>query len=103
MPRHEVFMPTYVSLCRWTNLGAQKVKESPTRLEAAKKGFEAEGVKILSFFMTTGKYDMIILSEAPDDAAIAKAILTQISNGGITTETSRAFTEDEYKAILGSI
>jgi hypothetical protein len=30
-------------------------------------------------------------------------MLTQISKGGITTQTSRAFTEAEYRAILGSL
>ena len=96
-------MPTYVSLCRWTTQGAQNIKESPTRLDAAKKGFAAEGVKILNFYMTAGSHDMVIISEAPNDEVMAKAMLTQISKGGITTQTSRAFTEDEYRAIIGSL
>ena len=79
------------------------MKESPSRLDAARKGFAADGVKILHFYMTTGAHDMVIISEAPNDEAMAKAILTQISKGGITTQTSRAFTEDEYRAILGSL
>ncbi|NYF52314.1 GYD domain-containing protein [Tunturiibacter gelidoferens] len=96
-------MPTYVSLCRWTAQGTQHMKESPSRLDAARKGFAADGVKILHFYMTTGTHDMVIISEAPNDEAMAKALLTQISKGGITTQTSRAFTEDEYRAILGSL
>jgi uncharacterized protein with GYD domain len=96
-------MPTYVSLCRWTTQGAHNIKESPARLDAAKKGFAADGVKLLHFFMTTGTHDMVIISEAPNDEVLAKAILTQISKGGITTQTSRAFTEDEYRKIIGSL
>jgi uncharacterized protein with GYD domain len=96
-------MPTYVSLCRWTIQGAHNIKESPARLDAAKKGFAADGVKILHFFMTTGTHDMVIISEAPNDEVLAKAMLTQISKGGITTQTSRAFTEDEYRAIIGGL
>jgi uncharacterized protein with GYD domain len=97
-------MPAYVSLCRWTTQGAHNIKESPARLDAAKKGFAADGVKLLHFFMMTGTHDMRHhLSEAPNDEAPAKAILTQISRGGITTQTSRAFTEDEYRAIIGSL
>jgi hypothetical protein len=30
-------------------------------------------------------------------------MLKTISQGGITTQTSRAFTEDEYRAIVGSL
>jgi uncharacterized protein with GYD domain len=96
-------MPTYVTLARWTTQGAQTVKESPKRLDAAKKAFAADGVKILHFFMTMGTHDMIIISEAPSDEVVAKAMLTQVSKGGITTQTSRAFTEDEYRKVMGSL
>jgi len=96
-------MPTYVTLARWTTQGAQTVKESPKRLDSAKKAFAADGVKILHFFMTMGTHDMIIISEAPSDEVVAKAMLTQVSKGGITTQTSRAFTEDEYRKVMGSL
>jgi uncharacterized protein with GYD domain len=96
-------MPTYISLCRWTAKGAQTVKESPSRLDAGRKAFQADGVKLQSFYMTTGTHDMLIISEAPDDAAMAKAILSLVSAGNITTQTSRAFTEDEYRKIVGSL
>lgn len=71
--------------------------------DAAKNAFAAEGVKVLHFFMTTGAHDMLIITEAPNDEVMAKAMLTQISKGGITTQTSRAFTEDEYRKIVGSL
>ncbi|WP_263365821.1 GYD domain-containing protein [Edaphobacter bradus] len=96
-------MPTYISLCRWTQQGAQKVKESPARLDAARKAFQTGGVKMLHFFMTTGKYDMVIISEAPNDEALAKATLSLISQGNITTQTSRAFTETEYRSIMAAL
>jgi len=96
-------MPTYISLCRWTQQGAQKIKESPARLDAGKRAFQADGVKILHFFMTTGKYDMVIITEAPNEQALAKATLSLVSQGNITTQTSRAFTEDEYRRIIGSL
>ena len=96
-------MPTYISLCRWTSQGAQALKESPKRLDAAKKDFAAAGVKILNFYMTTGTHDMVIITEAPSDDVLAKAMLSTISKGSITTQTSRAFTEDEYRKLIGSL
>ena len=93
-------MSTYNSLCRWTLQGAQAVKESPARLDAARKALAADGVKLLHFYMTTGSHDMVIICEAPSDEVMAKAMLSTISKGGITTQTSRAFTEDEYRAIM---
>ena len=38
-------MPTYIILTNWTQQGIENVKESPTRLEAAKKAFEAAGAE----------------------------------------------------------
>jgi uncharacterized protein with GYD domain len=104
MPRQgENRMPTYISLCRWTAQGATAIKESPKRLDAAKKVFADAGVKVLSFYMTTGTHDMVIITEAPNDDALAKAMLATISKGSITTQTSRAFTEDEYRKLIGSL
>jgi uncharacterized protein with GYD domain len=96
-------MPTYIMLCRWTQQGAQKVKESPARLDAGRKAFEKDGVKLLHFFMTTGTYDAVIITEAPSDEVLAHATLSLISQGYITTHTSRAFTEAEYRKIMSSL
>ena len=96
-------MPTYISLCRWTLQGVTTIKDSPARLDATKKAFAEAGIKVLSFYLTTGTHDMVIITEAPDDNAIAKAMLSTISKGGITTQTSRAFTEDEYRALIKSL
>lgn len=96
-------MPTYISLCRWTQHGAQTIKESPARLDAAKKALTADGIKLLNFYMVTGSHDIVIISEAPNDEAMAKSMLRTLSQGGITTQTSRAFTEDEYRKIIGSL
>jgi uncharacterized protein with GYD domain len=103
MPRCEVLMPTYITHARWTPQGTQKLKDGPSRLDDAKKAFQADGVKMLHFFMTTGAHDMLFISEAPNDEAIAKATLKAIALGNITTQTSRAFTEDEYRKIVGSL
>lgn len=96
-------MPTYIALLKWTPQGLQNIKQSPDRLNAARKGFEAAGVKMKEFYMVTGQYDMITVVEAPDDVALAKAILSATSQGSITSQTCRAFTEDEYRRIIGGL
>jgi uncharacterized protein with GYD domain len=96
-------MPTYISLCRWTQQGAQTIKESPKRLDAAKKALAADGIKLLNFYLVTGAHDIVIISEAPNDEAMAKSMLRTLSQGGITTQTSRAFTEEEYRKIITSL
>ena len=96
-------MSTYIALAKWTATGLQKLKDSPTRLDAGRKEFAGTGVKLKDFYMLMGQYDMLIVIEAPDDAAMAKAVLALASKGSIQTETFRAFTEDEYRKIVSAI
>lgn len=96
-------MPNYVVLAKWTNQGIQSVKQSPSRVDAGRKAFAASGVQLKDFYMTMGQYDMVLIVEAPDDAAFAKATLTLASTGNVQTETLRAFTEDEYRAIVSGL
>jgi uncharacterized protein with GYD domain len=96
-------MATFIALLKWTPQGLQNVKQSPSGLDAARKGFEAAGVKMKEFYMVTGRYDMIAIFDAPDDTTLAKAILSSTSQGNITSETCRAFTEEEYRRIVGGL
>jgi uncharacterized protein with GYD domain len=96
-------MPTYIAMLKWTPQGIQNVKQSPSRLDAARRGFETAGVKMKDFYMVTGQYDMIAIVEAPDDLALATALLGATSKGSITSETCRAFTEAEYRQIIGGL
>ncbi|HEY7303620.1 MAG TPA: GYD domain-containing protein [Bryobacteraceae bacterium] len=96
-------MPTYIAMLKWTSQGLQNIKQSPSRLEAARKGFEAAGAKMKDFYMVTGHYDMIAVVDAPDDATLAKALLGATSQGNITSETCRAFSEAEYRKIISGL
>ena len=96
-------MPTYIAFLKWTPEGAQNVKKSPSRLDAARKAFQASGVTMKDFYMVTGRYDMIAVLDAPDDAALARALLSTAAEGSVKTETCRAFTEQEYRQIIGSL
>ena len=96
-------MPTYIALLKWTPQGFQNIKQSPSRLDAARKGFEAAGVKMKDFYLVTGQYDMVATIEAPDDITLAKAILSAAAQGNVTSETCRAYTEQEYRQIVSGI
>src|SRR5271157_1087472 len=96
-------MPTYITLGKWTQQGIEKVKESPARLDAFKQLVKSAGGEVKGFYMVTGRYDMVVLSEAPNDDAMAKVALATGSKGGVKTETLRAFTEDEYRKIIGDL
>ena len=96
-------MPHYVSLLRYTQQGAAKIKESPKRLDAAKKAAEAAKGKITAWYLTMGKYDAVIVSEFPNDESAARFMLSTGSMGNVTTQTLKAFSEDEYRRIIESL
>lgn len=96
-------MGTYIVLCNWTQKGIEKVKESPARLDEAKKAFQAVGGQLKAFYLVMGRYDMVIVGEVPDDETVAKLALTIGSRGGVRTETLRAHTEDEYLKIIAAL
>jgi uncharacterized protein with GYD domain len=96
-------MPTYITLARWTQQGIEKIKESPARLEAFKQLVKSAGGKVKAFYMVTGQYDMVIVSEAPNDEAVVEVALATASKGGVRTETLRAFTEDEYHKVIAAL
>ena len=96
-------MPTYITLLSFTDKGIAEIKESPGRLNAAKQAFQAAGAELKEFYLTMGRYDMVILAEAPDDETVAKLALAIGSAGAIRTETLRAFTEEEYRKIIASL
>ena len=96
-------MPTYISLLSFTSQGIQNIKDSPSRVDAARKAFEAAGGRLRDLYLVTGQYDFVAIIEAPDDETVAKVALGLGARGNVRTQTMRAFTEDEYRRIIGAL
>jgi uncharacterized protein with GYD domain len=96
-------MPTYIILLRWTQQGIADIKNGPTRLDAAKQAFQARGAEIKAHYLVMGQYDLVSIVEAPDDETLAKLVLSVGSLGSVSSETLRAFTEDEYRQIVTAL
>jgi uncharacterized protein with GYD domain len=90
-------------LANWTDQGAQKVKESPRRLESAKRALADMGGEFKSFYMTMGDYDLVAIYEAPDDAVAARFTLVLGMLGTVRTRTLKAFPEAAYREIVASL
>jgi uncharacterized protein with GYD domain len=96
-------MTTYVMLGNWTDQGALKVKDSPRRLDVAKKALKDMSGEFKSFFLTMGDYDMVAIFEAPDDAVAARFSLQLGMQGSVRTRTLKAFPEAAYREIINSL
>lgn len=96
-------MTTYIMLAHWTEKGIQSVKDSPRRLDTAKKALKAMDGEFKSFFLTMGDYDLVAIYEAPDDAVAARFNLQLGMLGNIRTQTLKAFPEAAYREIIASL
>lgn len=96
-------MAKYVVLAKWTSEGMKHIKDSPQRLDKARELAKSQGVVIESFYMVMGDHDMVLVLDAPDDAAMARFALKVGAGGHVGTTTMKAFSEAEYRAIVGAL
>ena len=96
-------MPTYISLLRYTEKGIGDIKGGPSRLDAAKAAYKKAGGELKAFYLAMGQYDMVAVAELPNDETVATLALTIGAAGNIRSETFRAFTEAEFRKIVGSL
>jgi len=96
-------MPHYVSLLRYTQKGVESLKDSPKRLDATKKAFEAAGGKLKAIYWTMGQYDAVAIGEFPDDETSLRLSLAGATQGNVRAETLRAFTEEEFRKAIASL
>jgi uncharacterized protein with GYD domain len=93
-------MPTYISLLNWTEKGAGSFADTVDRAEAAKQLAQKFGGQLKDVYWTIGPYDVVAISEAPDDESATAFALTLGSQGNVRTTTLRAFTGDEMRGII---
>jgi uncharacterized protein with GYD domain len=93
-------MATYISLLSFTDQGIRNVKESPKRAEAFTALADKLGLKVKSIHWTTGNYDLVVVTEGSDEAAMA-ALLSVGSLGNVRSQTLRAYSSSEITKIIG--
>ena len=62
-------MVTYVVLTNFTDQGIRNAKDTPKRADAFKQLAKTLGVTVKDIFWTQGRYDIVIIVEAPDESA----------------------------------
>ncbi len=96
-------MVTYISLLSFTEQGVKAIKDSPKRVEAYIKGAKAAGVKTVGVYYTMGEADLVLISEAPDEATLMKVMLNQVSFGNVKSHSMRAFSVADMKEFTKEI
>jgi len=95
-------MPAYITLVNFTDQGARTIKDSPERFEAFKSLAESAGVSVKSVHWTTGAYDLVVVTEGPEDAVMT-VNLKMAALGNIRTQTLRGFTQAEMRKFVSAL
>jgi uncharacterized protein with GYD domain len=93
-------MSAYISLVNFTDQGIRNVKDTVNRARAARKAFEAAGCRWIGVWWALGQYDLVVISEAPDDETATRLLLATGMQGNVRTTTLRIFSEEEMERIV---
>jgi uncharacterized protein with GYD domain len=93
-------MPHYVILWNWTDQGIRAAQDSPNRLASFGAQLEKVGSKLVGEYYTMGKYDGVVIVEAPSDETIMSIMLGNASRGNFRSMTLKAFPTSEIGKII---
>ena len=94
-------MPTFICFLNWTDQGAKAVKDAVARSEATKGMITGLGGPLVSAYVTTGQYDVVVVVEMPNGDAMTKLAVALTSRGNVRTTTVRAFLPEEFAKLAG--
>jgi len=94
-------MTRLITRGRFTRDYIKRLIDAPEDREAAvRKLVEAAGAKLLSFYMTTGEADFLLITEADEADSVIAALMVAAAAGMISdVSTTRAWTTAEFKAV----
>ncbi len=93
-------MVSYVGLYKWTDQGVRNLKDTVARAKDFSAVTEKAGGKVIKIFWTQGRYDLVALTEFPNEETAMVLSLTLAKFGNMRTETLRAFSADEMEGFL---
>ena len=94
-------MPTYISLLRFTEKGANNLKRSTTRASGFAKAATRSGVRIEAQYWTIGAYDGVLILSADNESKILHCLAGLAADGNVRPETLQAFDATQFNSIVG--
>jgi uncharacterized protein with GYD domain len=93
-------MARYVILLRFTDQGAQKIKQSAGRAHHFREEAEKAGIKVEAQLWTAGSCDGVLILSG-EEKNILRSLGRLAEQGNVRTEALRAFDEEEFRSIDG--
>jgi|SRR5208282_2308303 len=96
-------MATFIALITETQLGETHIDQSVDRATKFRDEAAKLSARIIGMYWTLGRYDGVLIFEAPDDERAAALLCRLVSKGAVRTETLRAFDAEAARTILQSV
>ena len=95
-------MATFITLITETQFGETHIDQSVDRATKFREEAAKFSARIIGMYWTLGRYDGVLIFEAPDDERAAALLCRLVSKGAVRTETLRAFDPEATRTVLQS-
>lgn len=97
-------MPIFITQGRYTREAIKGMLSKPEdRADAVSRLFAKGGGRLLSYYVTFGEYDFLLIGEAPSETQMAAIVLAAASSGGVTgLRTNLAISSLEAKGAFAA-
>lgn len=95
-------MTTFICFLNWTDQGAKTAKDAVKRRDATRAVAEKLGGRVLSGYVTTGQYDVVLTLDMPNSDAMVQFVAAIAQSGFARTTTVSAFPADEFAKLAAS-
>ena len=94
-------MARYITLLRFTDLGARAIKKSAARAAGFRKAAEKAGIIVEAQYWTAGAYDGVLILSADSEQTVLHCLASLGAAGNVRPESMQAFDAKEFGAITG--
>jgi uncharacterized protein with GYD domain len=95
-------MAINVSLVNFTEQGIRNIKDSPQRARAFRELCKQQGVQVREVLYTTGPYDLVVITEGPEEA-LSAVLLSTAKLGNVRTQSMRAMDTETFQRVLEKV
>jgi uncharacterized protein with GYD domain len=89
-------MPIYIIAAKLTREGARNEGGYAEQLEAAAEVRKQHGGRLIAGYVTFGRYDLVFISEYPDQKEALAVVETNLAKGEFTYEVLEAIPVEEF-------
>jgi len=95
-------MPLYVTLGTYTAEAMQHISEVPQHFQRNRSLIESGGGKLIGVYALMGEWDLLVITEFPDEKRALSALLTICKTGRMTTQTMTALPFEEFATLASN-